>query len=567
MSSTKSTIKINKIKGRSVLNWIGKKTVDINTHYPAQLVETFNCSQKDIDLKFEKLEKNWNNLLFHGDNKEVLIQLLNKGFRGKIDLIYIDPPFDSKADYIREVELRGPEKTDKLEGEGHNKIEQKQYFDIWKNDDYLQFMYERLILLKELLSDKGSIYLHCDCHKNHHLRCLLDEVFGEENFVNEIIWYYDFGGRSKKFWAAKHDCIFFYSKTDNWIFNIDDMEKLPYKGQLHKYRGDVEAKAQGKLPTDTWDIPIINKMANELTDYPTQKPEALLERIIKASSNEDSIVFDCFCGSGTTQAVAQKLGRRWIGSDINKGAIQTTSWRLQKIINTQKLNTPPPYFSRFAHFKVNDYDLQILRTEAIELAIEKLGIEKINDLFFNGRIGNKLVRITDIHHPLIQPDISDIEAELKNRPDEKRDIIIVCLGQEERTKRTIKQWNKKPVNKLEVKDLNKEGFLIHDSCQAKIKFDKTKGVIEIEDFISPTIVKRLYQDKGIFTPEIKDFRMMIDCVLIDNNYNGKVFNIVDSDKPEKKTDLIKGKYEIEFKGRVAVKIIDMLGEELLTEKE
>ena len=173
-----------------MLNWIGKKTIDINENYPAQLVETFQGDGKEIDLKYQKLQQDWSNLLFHGDNIEVLVNLLQNGFRGKIDLIYIDPPFDSKADYIRKIELRGDEAGEKLEGEGHNRLEQKQYFDIWKNDDYLQFMYERLILLKELLSDKGSIYLHCDWHKSHHLRCLLDEVFGEDNFVNEIIWCY-----------------------------------------------------------------------------------------------------------------------------------------------------------------------------------------------------------------------------------------------------------------------------------------------------------------------------------------------------------------------------------------
>ena len=581
-------MKTLKVKGRPRLHWIGKKSVDIDTNHPAQLIETFNGNQKELNLNFQQLEKDWHHLLFHGDNKEVIINLLNHGFRGKVDLIYIDPPFDSKADYIRKIELRGEENKEKLEGEGHNKLEQKQYFDIWKNDDYLQFMYERLILLKELLSDQGSIYLHCDWHKSHHLRCLLDEVFGEENFVNEVIWAYKRWTAPSDNFQSMHDIIFWYSKNKNtkiynkiWITpaNEEKGRKENYKkdenGRMFRWQSNkgkrykIYRDERGVEANDVWDIAYVHPSGNERTGYPTQKPEALLERIIKASSNEDSIVFDCFIGSGTTQAVAQKLGRRWIGSDINKGAIQTTSKRLQKIIQEEEKNkgsliSSQKVMTKFAHFKVNDYNLQILPTEAIELAFEKLGIENITDLFFDGKIGNELVKIIDIYRPLIQPDLTDIEAELKNRPEEARNILIVCLGQEERTKPIIEQWNKRnPVNKFKVKDLSKEKFLIYEPCQAEIHFDKEKGMIEIRDFVSPTITKRLYHDQGIFAPEIQEFREMIDCVLIDNAYDKKVFNVVYSDVPKKKKELIKGKYQITVKGKIAVKIIDMLGEEVV----
>ena len=224
-------MKTLKVKGRPRLHWIGKKSVDIDTHYPAQLIETFNGNQKELNLNFQQLEKDWHHLLFHGDNKEVIINLLNHGFRGKVDLIYIDPPFDSKADYIRKIELRGEKNKEKLEGEGHNKLEQKQYFDIWKNDDYLQFMYERLILLKELLSDQGSIYLHCDWHKSHHLRCLLDEVFGEENFMNEIVWkLYGMVTRSP---GHQHS---FSRKHDNHLFLLGKSTcKMYYHKQYEPY--------------------------------------------------------------------------------------------------------------------------------------------------------------------------------------------------------------------------------------------------------------------------------------------------------------------------------------------
>src|ERR1017187_8292436 len=164
----KKEMKIAEVKGRPMLHWIGKQPLETVKSFPAQLVETFNTKDAPKVPTFNNMNKDWSNLLFHGDNKEVLSTLLVNGFRGKIDLIYIDPPFDSGADYIRTVSLRGNKQ--KLDGEEQTLIEQVQHSDIWANDNYLQFMYERLILLRELLSDKGSIYIHCDWHKCHHLR-------------------------------------------------------------------------------------------------------------------------------------------------------------------------------------------------------------------------------------------------------------------------------------------------------------------------------------------------------------------------------------------------------------
>lgn len=576
--------KILQVKGRPMLNWIGKKSINITENYPAQLVEAFNTDQKQIDLNYKKLIKNWHNLLFHGDNIEVLTNLLQNGFRGKIDLIYIDPPFDSKADYIRKVELRGEQSGEKLEGEGHSKLEQKQYFDIWQNDDYLQFMYERLILLRELLSEQGSIYLHCDWHKNHHLRCLLDEVFGAENFVNEIVWSYRSGGASKNgTLARKHDTVLFYAKNKN-TFSIKAITERQY---LEKPFMDIKQDNEGRFYADTILTDTINGIINrvvatntvkeyntrpvlnlssERTDYPTQKPEGLIEVLLEIATNKDSIVFDCFMGSGTTQAVAQKLGRKWIGVDINKGSIQITAKRLQKIISSKEQKDifaqQKQPLNKFVHFKVNDYDLQILRIEAIELAFEKLGIEKLNDSFFSGTIGNTLVKVIEINHPLSLPDITDIQQELKLRENEDRNIKIVCLGQREDTKQEIAEWNQKAsVNKFEIVNLEDQQFMLHEPCQAQVALKGDKVIIN--NFISPTISKRLQNVKGVFAPIIKEYKAMIDCVLIDNNYNGEVFNVFYSDVPAKKKDLVKGEYHVEVKGAVAIKIIDMLGEEYL----
>lgn len=212
----KQTVQISEAKGRPMLHWVGKRPLDYVTAFPAQLVETFNPTGEETDAQ---------GLLFHGDNKDVLAWLLAHGYRGKVNLIYIDPPFDSGADYVRRVQLRGVQ-TPKLEGEAHSLGEQIQYTDIWANDMYLQFMYERFLLLKELLADEGSIWVHCDYHKSHHLRYLMDEVFGAENFINEAVWRRKGGsalsGMSRMSTAT--DTLFLYSKGADYVFNIVYME-------------------------------------------------------------------------------------------------------------------------------------------------------------------------------------------------------------------------------------------------------------------------------------------------------------------------------------------------------
>jgi hypothetical protein len=290
------------------------------------------------------------------------------------------------------------------------------------------------------------------------------------------------------------------------------------------------------------------------------------------------LVLDCFMGSGTTQAVSQKLNRKWIGVDINKGAIQTTAKRIQKIINEQikNENSEDKYLS-FAHYKVNDYDLQLLRTEAIELAVQHIGIQRTKtDNFFEGTLGKNLVKIIDFNHPLTLLDLQLIQDELKKRPDENRNVTIVCLGKELSTDSYIEDYNKKhPVNKIEVIELRTDSkygkFLIHKPAQAKVSI-KRKGdkvQVEIKDFISPSIIERLNDREKLIKVKIPDFRSMIDVVLIDTEYNGKVFNIKHSDVPEKKKDFVLGKYELEVpkKTTIAVKIIDMLGEEVLITEE
>ncbi len=641
-----TSIKLQPPKGRPMLQWFGKKSLDSIKSFPSHLAESFNPDGNSSILSnpsFPELEKDWHNLLFHGDNKEVLGFLLNNGFRGKIDLVYIDPPFDSGADYVRKIELRGTDNKVKLEGENYIATEQIQYHDIWNNDGYLQFLYERLLLLNELLSDNGFLFLHCDYHRGHLLKLLLDESFGIDNFRNEIIV-----KRVQKNFAEgdyiksmnnAYDTIFLYSKNNlskilpprddsapkvdeeenwhgfdapNWSggrpnLNYELFGKYPPVGNVWRWTKERASQAikdgtlkqnsntgkpeylvnndKGAMVNNLWaDILAYSYKEN----YPTEKSEKLLTRILEIASFENDIVLDCFIGSGTTAAVAQKLGRRWIGCDINKGAIQTTSKRLQEIIEDQikqenkskeKLfsdNSSKKYFS-FANYKVNDYDLQILRTEAIELAIEHLGIVRTKkDNFFDGMLGKKLCKIIDFNHPLSLHDLQTVKDELRKRPDEDRNIIIVCLGKEIQVDVWIADYNKlHPVNKVDVIELRTDSkygkFFTHKPCKAKVDINR-KGkdaIIEIKQFLSPTILERLEIDSSLFNVKIPDFRSMIDVVLIDSNYNGEVFNIAISDVPEKKNDLVAGIYKIQIskdKTTIAVKIIDMLGEELLITK-
>lgn len=449
----------------------------------------------------------------------------------------------------------------------------------------------------------------------------MDEVFGQGNFVEEIIWAYGSpsGGRAGGSKLVKgHDNILHYAKGYNnrveekiylgysekyikeW-FKYADENGRPYRrrmrdrddsGQTTWEKQYLDESKGLPCPTVWTDIQQVyadprayksNVYTEASLGFTTLKPEKLIRRMVEHSSNADGLVLDAFIGAGTTAAVAQRLGMRWIGCDINKGAVQMTSKRLQQIILEQvkqdneakEVRLPRSY--SFGIYQVNNYDLQLLRTEAMELAVQHIGVQRMRtDAFFDGALGKSLVKIIDFNHPLTLLDLQLIQDELKKRPNEDRDITVVCLGKELAADPEIDNWNKKhPVNKIKVIELKTDkkygNFLIYKPAEAKIsaqRVTENKAVIEIQDFISPTIIERLNIDSGLFRVKIPDFRCMIDTVLIDNNYDSKVFHIVYSDVPEKKDDLIKGTYEIELPtpdAKAAIKIIDMLGEEVLIE--
>jgi adenine specific DNA methylase Mod len=319
-------------------NELGTTPLQILDLYPTKRVSSIPSEQ-------------WENLLIRGENEKVLDGLLDD-FEKKITLIYIDPPFATGGEFNLKTHIG-------VEGEYISNIA---YIDKWKEglDSYLTFLYNRLSKMKKLLADEGSIYIHLDWHVSHYVKLIMDEIFGIENFRNEIVWAYPAASvKSRRFFIRSYDTILFYSNSDEYIFrddpNIyqeyssrvkkalkkDDKGMFYYRGGSHdgrKLSRKVYIDKEGIFPRDVWsDIPYIRANTKEYQGFATQKPERLLKRIILASSRENDLIADFFCGSGTTLAVAEKLGRRWIGCDLNGNAIHIARKRLLDIANSNNI--------------------------------------------------------------------------------------------------------------------------------------------------------------------------------------------------------------------------------------
>lgn len=255
---------------------------------------------------------------------------------GVVDLIYIDPPFGTgKTRTLESIDVSGGDRT--RVGFGGRTYSwstrsRHSYRDDLGLDAYLEFLATHLVEAHRVLTSSGSIYLHLDFHRVHHARMLMDDIFGPDRFLNEIIWAYDYGGRRKDIWPRKHDNILWYAKGDQWKFNSDGIDRLPYMAP-----GLVtpEKAARGKMPTDVWWMTIVPTNSRERTGYPTQKPEKLLERIIAASSSPGELVLDFFAGSGTTGVVAKRLGRRFILVDNNPDGVAIAEKRLAAVSGAQ----------------------------------------------------------------------------------------------------------------------------------------------------------------------------------------------------------------------------------------
>lgn len=674
---------IQNAKGRPMLTWVGKQPLTHAPVFPAQLIEVFDPNRQlpgELHSTNDELrvphpaaphvpritQQATGNRLYHGDNKEVLAHLLANGLRGQVRLIYIDPPFDSGADYVRQVRLRGEKQHNRLNGTAYSLGEQVQYSDIWANDNYLQFMYERLPLLRELLAEDGTLWLHCDHRKVHHLRLLVEEIFGPDNYLNTISW------RSQVARGAKVNAFYFpnsthyieifakdrstppvwhppkktlilseaeaarhYMRDDGGFFRTSDpgsysfasLKALHEQGRLYAPFGGqivideencqiyptqggslgvkyyLTARADGAYQTEQaidnlWDdIPGLGTTPSEEVGYPTQKTEALLERIISAATNPGDLVLDCFMGSGTTLAVAQKLGRRWIGCDINRGSLQTVSRRLQALLQNQpnERTTGEEQSSgrAFALYRVNGYDLpedgagiSLSQAEAMRLAADTIGIRRTtDDAFFEGRLGQRLVKFANFARPLTPFDLNAIAETLAVRPTEQRDIVVVCLGQTLAVVAWLTRWNQqrnregRGLNHIEVIDLRSDvrygRLFLHQPAQARVTMQRNTAEspqvqITIQDFISPTIIERLHAQAANGRTLITDWRMMVESVVIDPAYDGNVLRAVLADAPQKRHELVRGEYTLPTTAApttVAVKIMDMLGEEVLVVQE
>jgi len=576
-STSQYTFDYEPIRGYPELRWTGKRPFRGTTYFPAQLKESHGDT---VD--------GWRNKLYWGDNLQVMSHLLGK-YRNEVQLIYIDPPFDSKADYKKKIELRGASAASDASA-----FEEKQYTDIWTNDEYLQFMYERLILMRELLSAKGSIYIHCDTKKSHYLRLICDEIFGGNKLRNEIVWHYENKlGTGGETIDKRHDNLLVYTKTDKWINNIcyEPVKKIKPQPVTQKIDGKrvwlkdgdgnlLYETSKGNRPIgDVWAIPIINPVGLERLGYPTQKPEELLSRIIEISSNPGDIVFDSFMGSGTTQAVAMRLGRRFLGADINLGAIQTTTKRLLGVAESIKdripelsldgKSKPSRFYNGFEVYTVNHYDLFKNELEARELLIEALELQKMpGNMLWDGEKDGWMVKILAVNRLATAADLNPILGNLDYKAWERRSrehpdkpverIRFVCMGHDPDLKAQFLDEMAKIGFKveLEVLDILRDRKELQFKREAEAKIVLTKKKLEIQSFYPMNLLQKLSLERA----KVGEWRELVDSVLIDWNYDGVVFSPSLSDIPDKNT-LVKGKYDVpDEAGTVRIKITDLIAE-------
>jgi site-specific DNA-methyltransferase (adenine-specific)/adenine-specific DNA-methyltransferase len=591
------------IKGYPMLNWKGKRPFRSTQFYPAQLKEVYG--QED--------DNGWINKIFWGDNLQVMSHLL-KEFRGKIDFIYIDPPFDSKADYKKVVSLKKQRITNDLMS-----FEEKQYSDIWSNDDYLQFIYERVVLMKELLKDEGIISIHCDWHKGHYIRAILDEIFGPQNFVNDIIWQRTGAHNDADRFGIIHDYIFVYSKSTKHPFNpvhvplseehVSSRFKLEDPDGRRFFAGPITAPGpgpdrffngvnmsppanrhwsysqekideliaedriyysstgtpylkqymdeyvkQGRRVQSIWTDILPSKTGSELVGYPTQKPEKLLDRLIEAYSEPGALIFDCFMGSGTTPVVSSKCNRKFLGADINLGSIQLTTKRLATID------------SNFEVYNVNNYDVFRNPIEAKELLIEALEIQALgSNSIYDGEKDGYKVKIMPVNRIATKEDLNDLIQGFPYKQFEERkeanpnqpveDIMLVCMGHEPGLGAILENESGYKM-KVEVVDIlrDKSDLTFKYDSEASVKIQDGKLVIEA--FYPRNLLQKLSQQKD----DVSEWREMVETIMIDWHYDGAVMEPTIIDIPAK-NEFVAGEYEIpEGANNIKIKITDLLSE-------
>lgn len=445
------------------LFWNGRKEDVTNVALPFHSIEHIDEPRKETSHTLELFDtrgrqlKGWTNKLIWGDNKLILSSLANGPMREEIEkegglkLIYIDPPFAVGADFGFNIEING-EKAEKKQ----SIIEEIAYRDTWGKgiSSYLSMMYERLKLMHNLLAEDGSIYVHIDWRVASYMRMLLNDIFGDENFRNEIIWHYDIGTAPKTDFKRKHDNILRYVKSSNKILfnpiiippkNLDRYDQTDSDGRQFMVRGDTGKLVyadEGQIEDDVWTfykgdfLRTLNSMSDERRQigYPTQKPEALLERIIKASSNEGDLVADFFCGSGTTAAVAEKLGRKWIAADLGRFAIHTTRKRLIGV--QRELQKNGKDFRAFEILNLGKYERQFFMddlTNGKRKAKEDLYVDLILEAYkakridghstLHGQKAGRFVHVGPLDVPVTQSRLVDIFEECRKNLYTQVDVL------------------------------------------------------------------------------------------------------------------------------------------------
>ncbi len=443
------------------LVWNGKTNEVCNAVLPFQTIEHVDEPRAEkpaeaspqaalfaLDARGRQI-KGWTNKLIWGDNKLILSSLKNGPLRetieaqGGLKLIYIDPPFDVGADFSMNIEIGDDTFTKKS-----NILEEIAYRDTWGEgaDSFISMIYERLVLMRDLLAEDGSIYVHCDWRVNSYIRLALDEVFGRDSYINECIWLYKTGGMPEKLgFGRKHDTIHFVTKNrEKSVWNMrKEKSYLSHNygfSNVELFKDNVGTYSLVSI-RDVWDIAALRGNQPERISYPTQKPEALLERIIKASSNEGDLVADFFCGSGTTAAVAEKLGRKWICTDLGKFAVHTTRKRMIGV--QRQLKADGKDYRAFEILNLGKYERQHfvgvnpnLREEEqqkqlqgkeaafLDLILRAYRAEKTEHFTaFHGKKNGRLVAVGPVNLPVTRLFVEEIILECRRKRITKVDIL------------------------------------------------------------------------------------------------------------------------------------------------
>ncbi|WP_456407069.1 site-specific DNA-methyltransferase [Caldithrix abyssi] len=598
---------------KTELVWKGKydedgrlKPVEKPGPYPFQIVEVVNQPRVEKDARDKQLsifdyykgdegesfEEGWRNKLIWGDNKMVLSSLL-ENFAGKIDLIYIDPPFATGADF--KIDIPVGESDESIHKE-HSVIEEKAYRDTWGKglESFLHMMYERLVLMKELLSEKGSIYVHLDWRMSSYVRIIMDEIFGQDNYIREIIWRMGWISGYKTMannWIRNHDNILFYAKdSNNFTFN---KKWIPYPPGYERWGG--RPKGKGLAIEDIWGIfpgEGVNSLsvisfAHENLGYPTQKSEGLLQRIIEASSNEGDLVADFFCGSGTTCAVAEKLGRRWIGVDLSRYAIHTTRKRLLEIEHSKSLEDPKKKYGKkarpFEILNLGKYERQFWQVKAFGKKDEKEALYEylafILKLYeaepisgsshIHGKKGNALVYIGAVDAPVTIQEV--IDALKDTREMGMKELHVLGweweMGLNDAIQEVAKDMGIRlklriiPMDVTDPQAVQKGDIRFFELAyfKADIQTSRRTVKVKLEDFVIPhtDLIPREVHDS------IQKWSDWIDYWAIDFDFRNDTFNNGwTSYRTKKNRQLVlqaEHKYEKPGKYKIFIKIIDIFG--------